>query len=110
MESTIRFKFDRNNPGLTWEEYEAIEMAQDGELKMRQMRPLVARFMVDDKGQPIAHKQAMATLGKLPMEEVRDVFTKFADALKDAAVPNGSGSSSLPPSEASTPASPSQDG
>jgi hypothetical protein len=44
------------------------------------------------------------------MEEVRDVFTKFADALKDAAVPNGSGSSSLPLSEASTPASPSQDG
>jgi hypothetical protein len=96
----IRFKFNRDNPGLTWEEYEAIELAQEGTVKLRLMRPLVARFMVDEQGQPITHKRALDILGKLPLEEVRDVMMKFSEALRDSAVPSPSGDSLRQPLEA----------
>jgi hypothetical protein len=103
MTPVIRFRFNRSDPGLTWEEYEAIEMAQEGELKLRRMRPLVARFMIDEQGGSIPHKQALDILGKLPLEEVKDVFTKFAEALQDTAVPKASGNSLNSPSEATPP-------
>jgi hypothetical protein len=57
------------------------------------MRPLVARFLVSDMGLPIPHKDAMAILGKLPLEELQDVFLKFADAMRLSAVPNMNGDS-----------------
>ena len=77
--------------GLTWEEYETIELAQEGEVKMRRLRPLVARFMVNENNEPLPHAQAVATLGKLPMDEVREVFEAFINAMKEAAIPNDKG-------------------
>ena len=108
--TVIRFRFDMNDRGLTWEDYETIEMAQDGVVKMHRLRPLVARFMTGENGQYLPHKQAMDVLGKLPLDEVKDVFQKFTQAVQDAAVPNASGGSLPPPSEADTPVSPSPDG
>ena len=103
----IRFLINREKIGLTWEEYETIELAQDGDVKMRRLRPVVARFMVDEKDQPLPHSQALAILGALPMEEVKDVFEQFANAMRESAVPNASGRPLNSDSEASlTPPSP----
>ena len=103
----IRFLINREKIGLTWEEYETIELAQEGDVKMRRLRPVVARFMVDENNQPLPHTQALAILGKLPMDEVKDVFEQFANAMRESAIPNGSGRQSSLASEASlTPPSP----
>lgn len=98
----FRFRIDKNNLNLTWEEYEALEMAQEGEVKLRRLRPLVARFMVDEAGQPIPHKQAIQTLGKLPMAEVTDIFQQFAQAMTETAIPKGTATQLKPPSEPAT--------
>ena len=108
-DTVIRFKIDRDKNNMTWEDYETIELAQEGEVKLRLLRPLVARFMVDENGNPIPHKDAMKTLASLPLVEVRDVFTQFANAFRETAVPNPSGGSSKPPSEV-VPPSESPDG
>jgi hypothetical protein len=104
-ESMIRFLINKDKMGLTWEEYETIELAQEGNVKLRNLRPLVARFMVDEASKPLPHKAAMAELGKLPLDEINDVFTKFADAMRDTALPNTKGDSSKPLSEQALPAS-----
>ena len=101
----IRFVINKEKTGLTWEEYETIELAQEGDVKMRRLRPLVARFMVDENSQPLPHKQALDILGKLPLDEVQDVFVKFADAMKVSAVPKANGTPLNSPSEAALPAS-----
>ena len=92
---------------MTWEEYETIELAQEGDVKMRRLRPVVARFMVDENNQPLPHPQALAILGKLTMDEVKDVFEQFANAMRESAVPNETGRQLNSASEASlTPPSP----
>ena len=74
---------------------------------MRRLRPVVARFMVDENDKPLLHSQALTILGKLPMSEVKDIFEQFANAMKEGAVPNGNGRQSNSDSEAaSTPPSP----
>ncbi|TXH55819.1 MAG: hypothetical protein E6Q97_07960 [Desulfurellales bacterium] len=76
---------------LTWEEYEALELAQDGQMKLYKVRPLLARFMVDDSGTPLDHQQAMKLLGKLAMNQIKDVLEGFMNALKEKAVPKENG-------------------
>jgi hypothetical protein len=105
----IRFVINRNKTGLTWEEFETIELAQEGDVKMRRLRPLVARFMVDESGQPLPHEQAIKVLGKLPLDEVKDVFQKFAEAMTNSAVPLANRTPSSSPSAANS-AAPSPDG
>lgn len=99
----IRFAITKNLlDTMTEEEYEAIEMAQDGQGRLYRIRPLMARFMVDEVGQALDHKAAKETLGKIPMGEWADVTQKFVDAFRDTAIPNGNGSLSSLPSEANT--------
>jgi hypothetical protein len=88
---------------LTWEEYEAFEGAQDGKIKLSQLRPLLARFMVDEAQRPLPHASAVKQLGTLPLAEIKEVFQKFSEALTGAAVPNLSGKPSSLPSEAAQP-------
>jgi hypothetical protein len=88
---------------LTWEEYEAFEGAQDGKIKLSQLRPLIARFMVDEAQKPLPHAAAMKQLAVLPVAQIKDVFQKFSESLTGAAVPNVNGSSSKLPSEAAQP-------
>lgn len=112
-ETVVRFQIDRNSvfKSISTEEYEAMERAQDGDAKIYRLRPVLARFMVGEDGNILEHTRAMQTLAKLPFEEfMRDVFPAFFKTLQETAVPNQSGGSSQPPSEASTQASPSLDG
>lgn len=100
MTEVIRFKIDREKVKLSWEEYEVVQLAQEGELEMRPLRKLVARFMVDEQGQPLPRPMAMKILAGLDMEEVPDVFIKFTAAMKEAAVPPTNGGSLRQPLEA----------
>jgi hypothetical protein len=94
---------------MTEEEYEAIEMAQDGQTRLYRIRPLMARFMVDEQGQQLNHEAAKQQLGKIPMGEWADVTSQFVNAFRDNAVPNANGSQSSSPSVA-TSAAPLPDG
>ncbi len=76
---------------LSIEEYETIERARDGAVRMYQLRPVLARFMVDEEGKPVEHEQAMKTIGALPASEIGNLMTAMSDALSEAAVPKGSG-------------------
>lgn len=76
---------------LTWEEYEALEMAQEGELKLRLIRPLLARFVVDGENKPMDHARAMKLLAKLQITQVKSVLESFMEALKEKAVPKENG-------------------
>lgn len=92
---------------LTLEEYEAVERAQDGNVRMYLLRPLMARFVVDENGQPLPHQLALSQLGRLTMEQAAEVIKVFFESMKDAAIPKVNGPSS--PSE-STQAAGSQPG
>jgi hypothetical protein len=84
------------------EEYEAIEMAQEGEVKLYRLRPLMARFMVDENRKPLSHDLAKKILGKVPLGEFSSVTMQFVDAFKELAVPNGSRSLSESPLSATS--------
>ena len=84
---------------LTWEEYETFERLQDGEaLKLYRLRPVLARFVVDDNNLPVSHADAMKALGKVSMPQIKDVVAQFMANLKDSTVPKVSGDSLNSPS------------
>jgi len=107
----IRFLINKSTiqKDLTTEEWEGLERAQDGEARVYLLRPLLARFVVDDKGKPVPKELALRQLGKIPVDEfLKDVVYAFVNAMKESAVPNASGRPSSLDSEASsTPPSPS---
>lgn len=84
----IRFFIDKNLlENMAEEEYEAIEMAQDGQGRLYRLRPLMARFMVDEQNKPLSHDAAKRELGRIPMGEFSAVTVQFADAFRSYAVP-----------------------
>ena len=86
--------------GLSWEEYEVFERVQDGEaLKLYRLRPILARFMVDEKSLPIKHADALKTLAKIKMNEIKDVITAFMEGMQNSTVPKVNGDSLKSPSE-----------
>lgn len=91
------------------EDYEAIEMAQDGEVKFYRLRPIMARYLVDEAGKPLPKAIALKQLGKIPIDEWAEVVRQFAAGITSVAVPNASRSLSELPSEVNSQA-PSPDG
>jgi len=86
--------------GLSWEEYEVFERVQDGEaLKLYRLRPILARFMVDEKSLPIKQADALKTLAKIKMNEIKDVVTAFMEGMQNSTVPKVNGDSLKSPSE-----------
>lgn len=99
MEITFHLT-EENVNNLNWEEYEVFERVQDGEaIKLYRLRPVLARFMVDDKVQPLKHEDAMKILSKIPMREIKDVVTRFMEGLQNSTVPKVNGDSLKSPSE-----------
>jgi len=84
---------------MTWEEYETFERAQEGSIKLHQIRPILARFMVDDANDTVPHDQAMKTLGKVPMSKIKETIELFTTTLKVGTVPNPKGDSLKSPLE-----------
>jgi hypothetical protein len=81
----------RDLESMPEEEYEAIEMAQDGNVKLYRLRPMIARFVVDAAGAPLPHSAAMRELGKIPTNEWPDVINKFISAIQGSVIPNENG-------------------
>lgn len=102
--TTVRFQINRETilKDISTEEWEAMEMAQDGEVKIYRLRPVLARFVVDEAtGKVMPQSLAMKKLGKIPFEEfMSDVFKAFFETLQNLAVPNTNGGSLNKPSEA----------
>ncbi len=91
--SSIRFHVTKEGiQNLTVEEFEAIEMATDGDLKVYRVRPALARFVVDENGEPVPHQVAMQRLGQLSLRDMENVIREFGEAIRMAAVPKESGS------------------
>jgi len=85
---------------LSWEEYEVFERVQDGEsLKLYRLRPVLARFMVDEKRQPIKHEDAMKQLAKISMSRIKDVVSAFMEGMQNSTVPKVNGDPLNSPSE-----------
>ena len=99
----INFDMDRMKEGieaLTWEEYEYFERAQDGEAKLYQLRPVLARFMVDGDRKLLSHDRAMKLLGKVPVMQIQEITKRFYETMKGAAIPKENASPSSSPIEA----------
>jgi hypothetical protein len=100
MEITFHLTEESIN-GLAWEEYEVFERVQDGEaIKLYRLRPVLARFMVDDNKQPLKHADAMKLLAKVEVKQIAEVVTSFIEGLTNSTVPKVSGDSLNSPSEA----------
>lgn len=90
----IRFLINEESVNnMTWEEYETFERAQEGDVKMYRLRPILARFMLNGNGY-MEHKEAMKILGSIPVSKIKDTINIFMETLKGSAVPNGKGSES----------------
>lgn len=99
----IYFKFDENfKDDLTLEQWEVIEEAMSGRVVVSRLRPFMAKFMTDEKGEPLAFDKAMKTLGEQKMKDLGDIATAFAEAVRQAAVPKANGNSSESTSEPPT--------
>jgi hypothetical protein len=87
---------------MTWEEYEVFERSQEGNIKLKDLRPILARFMVDDNNKAVPHEQAMKTLGEVPVSKIKETIEIFMNTLKVGTIPNPNGSPSQSPSEVVT--------
>jgi len=98
----IHFHIDENSiKALTWEEYEAFEQAQDGDMKLYRLRPVLARFVIGENGnKPLPHRKAMQVLGALPLSEMPNIIETFVNAIRDGVIPKENGSPSNSPLEA----------
>jgi hypothetical protein len=106
----IHFHFTQDTlKSLTTDDYEAFERANDGELRIYRLRPVMARYMVDEQLQPIPYNVAYKSLN-MPMQEFIPVMQSFFEALNGAAVPNGNGRPSKSLSEVAPVVSPSLGG
>lgn len=96
---------------MTWDEYEAFEKAQEGTVKLKDIRPVLARFMVNGDGStPVPHTEAMKILGKLPIAKIKETVELFTQTINGTLVPKASGSLSKSLTEAEQAGSPSPDG
>lgn len=95
---------------MTWEEFETFERAQEGDMKLYRLRPVLARFMQNGNNDFMEHNKAMKVLAELPISKIKETINLFMSTLKDGAIPNANGSESKSPLEAITADSPSQVG
>lgn len=106
----IHFHIDQESvQSMSWEEYETFERAQDGDVKMYQLRPILARFILNGDG-PMPHDKAMKMLGQLPISKIQETVEAFVGAIREGAIPKANGSSLSSPLEVAPAGSASPDG
>lgn len=95
----INFYITENSVNsLTWEEYEAFERAQEGQMKLYQLRPVLARFMTNGDNKPLGHEVAMKILARLPLPKIKEAINLFMQTLQDSTIPKVREDSSKLPS------------
>lgn len=87
---------------MTWEEYETFERAQEGDVKLYRLRPILARFMLNGNNDFMEHDKAMKILSKIPVGKIKDTIEMFMNSLKGSVVPKANGTPSGLPSEVPT--------
>lgn len=95
---------------LTTEEFEALERAMDGDVKMYRLRPVLCRFVINEDGSKMEHAQAMKLVGQIPISMIEQVMRGFTESLKVSTVPKENGDLSQPHSVPAVVESPSQPG
>jgi hypothetical protein len=68
----------------------ALEDAGSGQIKLRDMKRVLAQFVVDEHGQALAAAEAQAAIGKVKAKDLRAMFEQFGEGirgLKESAVP-----------------------
>ena len=106
MEINIKFQVNGGTiyREISTPEWEAMERAMDGHVRVYQLRPILARFVVDEEGARLTQEQGMKIMDALPIHDfLHDVFPAFFTALREGAVPNGNGAASNLPSRVDTP-------
>lgn len=89
----MEFRFVITEEGLNDLEWEETEVLQGESRSAATNRRVLAKFMVNQEGQPVPFDEAMAILGRLKKKEREAVFVKFWAALAALAVPPESGGS-----------------
>lgn len=84
---------------MSIEDYEALERAQDGEVKLYKLRPVLCRFMANEDGSEIPYEEALKITSKLGIKEFKSFIEQFFNAVKERAVPKANGSPLKSPSE-----------
>ena len=95
---------------MTWEEFETFERAQEGDMKLYRLRPILARFMTNGNDLPMIHKDAMKILGTLPVSKIKETIEIFMSTMRDGTIPKVNGSESKSQSDQPSADSPSPDG
>jgi hypothetical protein len=98
----MEIKFSINEQSInsmTWEEFEMFEKAQEGTFKLYQLRPILARFMMNGDSSFMEHDKAMKILAKIPVGKIKETVELFMSTLKDGAVPKANGNSLNSPSD-----------
>jgi hypothetical protein len=106
MDINIRFQVNPKTiyREISTEEWEAMERAQDGKPRIYQLRPILARYVIDEEGKRLTQDQGMELMRKLPiLDFLQDVFPAFFQTLRDGAVPKANGAALNSPSPANTP-------
>ncbi len=95
---------------MTWEEFETFERAQEGDMKLYRLRPILARFMTNGGNLPVEHDKAMKVLAELPVSKIKETIEIFMNTLKEGTVPKANGSELKSPIEVVSTDSPSPSG
>jgi hypothetical protein len=68
------------------------DMIDISEGNMRRAKEIVAKFAVDENDKPLDREQALATVGALPLSQVKATFDEFNRMVTEdmkAVLPNG---------------------
>ena len=86
---------DRLNE-MTLDELAGLEdmlHGQTGEVSLKGMRDLLARFVVDEKGEYLPDEAAKRTVGSVPVSQLQEIAGEFVKAFKDGVLPPENGGS-----------------
>jgi hypothetical protein len=94
MANEIEFKVTKVNfETLTWDEWSALQLVEEGNLKPIELLEIAVRFSAikNENDQLLSEKEVRKVLGKLKTPEMGDVIKKLFKALKEYAVPKETG-------------------
>lgn len=97
----MKIIFSVDPDALTWQDLDDMEDVQTSG-KLKPVRRILARFMVDEAGAPVAELDAMKALGALTLPQVREAVEAFTASLRGtqaSAVPPVSSAASSPTSD-----------
>lgn len=92
MEISIKIDSTR----LTFDDLLALEDAQDGKRPFHALGQVIAKFIIDEKGEYLGLDNAMGALRSLTLDQINEVAGKFSEAVQESqksAVPPAKGGS-----------------